>query len=186
MGERRERAAGAKQVSFACRQFGSSATLSPLLPPPRPQPGGKCSLDLGGLTAAARARRCCRAASRARARQGRGRGPRRLLAPLSWRWGPRVAASRPRASRALPGSLTLLSRSVSNPDLPCPSLPSPRRSVGTATMDGQILLSHLAPLQPGAITRLLWRLPFRLPHLPYLQKPSAFAKRVAHTPSCLK
>ncbi|XP_064339240.1 histone H2B type W-T [Camelus dromedarius] len=93
MGERRERAAGARPVGSACRQSGSSATPSLLLPPPRPPRGGKCSLDLGGLTAAARARRCRRAASRARARQGRGRGPRRLLLPLSRRRGPRASDS---------------------------------------------------------------------------------------------
>jgi hypothetical protein len=85
MGRRKERAAGAGQVSSACLWSGSWATRSPLLLPPRSQWGSKCSLDLGGLTAAARSRRCRRAASRARARQGRGRGPRRLLVPLSWR-----------------------------------------------------------------------------------------------------
>lgn len=96
MGARRERAAGARPVSPPCRQSGSAATPPPLLPPPRPQRGGKCSLDLGGLTAAARARRCRRAASRARARRRRGRGARRLLSPLSRRGGPGLAASRPR------------------------------------------------------------------------------------------
>lgn len=97
MGRKQERAAGARQVSSACRESGSLESPSLLLLPPRPQWGSKCGSDLGGLTAAARARRCRRAASRARARarQGRGRGPRRLLVPLSRRWGPGVAASRP-------------------------------------------------------------------------------------------
>lgn len=59
------------------------------------------------------------------------------------------AASGPRRSRVHPVSLSFLSCSVSNSVLPCPP---PLPSVGTATMDHQILLSHLAPLQPGSTT----------------------------------
>lgn len=125
MGERREEAAGARQVSFACRQSDSSATRSPfLLPPPRWV--SKSSSDLGGLTATARARHCRRAASRARARQGRGRGPRRLLVPLSRSWRPGIASFRHRMLRGLLGSLVFLSCLWSSPGLPCPLLlPSP-------------------------------------------------------------
>lgn len=84
--------------------------------------------DLSGLTAAARARHCRRAASRARARarQGRGRGPRRLLVPLSRSWRPGIAAFRHRVLRGLLGSLVFLSCLWSSPGLPCPLLlPSP-------------------------------------------------------------
>lgn len=76
MGQRQKRSAGRRQaVSSRSRQPSSSETPSLLPLPPYPQWGSKCRLDLGGLTAAARARRCCRSASRARACQGRGRGP---------------------------------------------------------------------------------------------------------------
>lgn len=128
MGERWEGAAGARQVTSACRQSGSSVTRSPLLLPPCPRRGSKSSSDLGGLTAAARARHRHRhrrrAASRARARQGRGRGPRRLPVPLSWSPRLGVAASRPRVLRALPARSLFFH--AQGPTLACLVLSSPR------------------------------------------------------------
>lgn len=61
-----------------------------------------------------------------------------------------------------PGSLALLSCSGSTPGLPCPLLSS--LIVGTMTMDRQILLSHLAPLLPGATPHFLQLPFFSLPH----------------------
>lgn len=184
MGERLERAAGARQVSFGCWPFGFSATPSPLPLPPRPQWGSKCSLDLGGLTAAARARCCRRAASRARARRGRGRGCAASSCPFLGVLEPGVGASRSCMSRTLPGSLTLLSCSVSNPGSPWPPLllsPISRRSdngpsniglqLGSSAAEGHSPISCNHPST----------------YLIYLtSRRSSFAKRIAQTSSCFK
>lgn len=176
MGESR----GRQAVSSACRQPDSSATPSLLLLPPRPQWGCKCSSDLGGLTAAARARRCCRATSRARAREGRGRGPHRLLRPLSWPWGPSCLPP-PLAESALwivhPSFLLSV-----QPWFPLSSSPSLRRHSDNGPSNSAPPLSSSAAWGHRSIS-----CNYPSTYLTYLTaKPLTFAKRIARAFSCFK
>lgn len=168
---------GRQAVSSARQQASFSDTPLLLLLPPRPQWG---SLDLGGLTAAARARRCCRATSRASACEGRGWGPHRLLWPLSWRWGP----------CCLPPSLVGSTSCVSHSSFmlsvqlwyPLSSSPPLGRHSYNGPSNSALPLSFSAAWSHSPVScNYPWTYFIYL-----IAKPSAFAKRIAHTLSCFK